>query len=164
MSNFSSIDLKSPSAARDEIALLALNNTFSAETSELTHAKLQQLIAAAFMARSVGRDDALLIAFDQNAAYDSPNFVWFKQRLQRFVYVDRIIVAAHAQSRGLARTLYQELFAAARLTGHTHIVCEVNVDPPNPTSDSFHARLGFTEMGRATLSNGKTVRYLVHTL
>jgi uncharacterized protein len=158
------IDLKSSAATRDDTALLKLNNAFSGETSELTLAKLQHMILASFMASAIGRDDALLIAFDQDAIYDSPNFLWFKQRLTHFVYVDRIIVAAHARSRGLARSLYQTLFTACRLTGHTYVVCEVNIDPPNPASDAFHARLGFTEMGRAALANGKTVRYLAHAL
>jgi hypothetical protein len=39
------------------------------------------------------------LAFDQHARYDSPNFLWFGARYPRFVYVDRIVVAASA--RGL---------------------------------------------------------------
>ena len=27
--------------------------------------------------------------------------------------------------------------------GHDRVVCEVNLDPPNPGSDAFHERLGF---------------------
>jgi predicted GNAT superfamily acetyltransferase len=49
--------------------------------------------------------------------------------------------------------------------GHTHIACEVNVDPPNPTSDAFHAALGFVEIGCASIHDGsKSVRYLERTL
>jgi uncharacterized protein len=158
------VDLRTPSSARDDAALLALNNAFRVETSELSLARLRQLIAEAFMARAIGRADALLIAFDQDADYDSRNFIWFKQRLDRFVYIDRIIVATAAQSRGLAGILYRELFAACRRSGHTHVVCEVNFAPPNPASDAFHAKLGFTEMGRAALEHGKIVRYLSHDL
>ncbi len=40
--------------------------------------------------------------------------------------------------------------------------CEVNLEPPNPVSDAFHEALGFTEVGRAAIHDGKKlVRYLV---
>ena len=68
----------------------------------------------------------------------------------------------HARGRGLAQRLYEELFDAARAAGHVRIVCEVNSSPPNPASDAFHARLGFTEVGAADIHGGaKTVRYLM---
>jgi predicted GNAT superfamily acetyltransferase len=48
-----------------------------------------------------------------------------------------------------------------RPSGRSLIVCEVNVEPPNPASDAFHARLGFATVGSATLQDQqKTVRYL----
>jgi hypothetical protein len=73
-------------------------------------------------------------------------------------------VAEPARSRGGARRLYDNLFAAARDAGHDRIVCEVNVDPPNPASDAFHARFGFSETGRAKLADGKVVRHLNKSL
>ncbi len=48
----------------------------------------------------------------------------------------------------------------ARQAGQTRVVCEVNLDPPNPASDAFHANMGFVEIGQAAIHNGaKTVRY-----
>jgi len=92
--------------------------------------------------------------------YDSPNFLWFRARCRRFVYVDRIAVAPSARGRGLARRLYDDLFAETHRRGHAHVVCEVN-----PASDAFHAALGFVEVGRASIhDNRKTVRYLQRTL
>jgi predicted GNAT superfamily acetyltransferase len=44
------------------------------------------------------------------------------------------------------------------------ICCEVNLDPPNPASDAFHASLGFHEIGSAAMSNGKVVRYLTKVI
>src|ERR1700743_1865612 len=66
-------------------ALLALNNDFAAELSLLDPAKARHLVRHAFMARAIG-NDALLIAFDQDAPYDNHNFRWFKERFDRFVY------------------------------------------------------------------------------
>jgi len=107
---------------------------------------------------------AFLLAFTADADYDSPNFLWFRERHARFVYTDRVVVAAEARGHGLARALYADLFARAGSDRHSLACCEVNIDPPNPASDRFHAALGFTEAGRATTPACKTVRYLVNTL
>jgi len=146
-------------------ALLALNNAHAQELSWLEPARLAHLVGQSFFARRVGQGaddlDAFLLAFDQDADYDSPNFLWFRARYERFIYVDRIAVASSARGRGLARLLYQELFAEAARAGHSSVACEVNSEPPNPASDAFHAALGFSEVGRASIHNGrKTVRYL----
>lgn len=146
-------------------ALLALNNAHAVELSWLEAPKLARMVGRAFLARRVGDADALLIAFDQDADYDSPNFLWFRERYRRFVYVDRIVVADHARGRGLARRLYDQLFDVARAAGHVRVVCEVNADPPNPASDAFHAGLGFVEVGVAAIHGGrKTVTYLERTM
>lgn len=142
-------------------ALLRLNNAHAQELSWLDPARLTHLVGEAFLARRIGNVEAFLLAFDQNADYDSPNFLWFRERYPRFVYVDRIVVAASARGRGLARLLYRELFAHATRAGHARVVCEVNSEPANPASDAFHAALGFAEVGSASIHNGsKTVRYL----
>ena len=75
--------------------------------------------------------------------------------------MDRIIVGEAARGRGLARRLYEHLFDLARNEGHDRVGCEVNLNPPNPGSDAFHAKLGFKEVGQAVLYGGaKTVRYM----
>ncbi len=54
------------------------------------------------------------------------------------------------------------MFDQASQAGHDRVVCEVNARPPNPESDAFHAALGFTEVGSASIHNdSKTVRYLL---
>jgi uncharacterized protein len=146
-------------------ALLALNNAHAVELSWLEPERLAHMIGQAFLARRVGAADAFLIAFDQDADYDSPNFLWFRERYPRFVYVDRIVVSGEARGRGLARELYAQLFEAAADADHDRIVCEVNADPPNPASDAFHAGLGFVEVGSAAIHDGrKTVTYLERRL
>jgi len=152
---------------RDETlgrGLLALNNAHAQELSWLEAERLEYLIGEAFLARRIGRLDAFMLAFDQDARYDSPNFIWFRARYPRFVYVDRIVVAPTARGRGCARRLYDDLFEHAVRAGHDRIVCEVNKTPPNPASDAFHAALGFVEVGTASVHGGsRTVRYLSRT-
>ncbi len=146
-------------------SLLALNNAHAQELSWLEPARLEHLVAQAFLARRIGNLDAFLLAFDQDADYDSPNFLWFRARYPRFVYVDRIVVAASARGRGCARRLYRDLFEQAERPSHERVVCEVNISPPNPASDAFHAALGFAEVGSASVHEGsKTVRYLSRAL
>lgn len=156
--------IRIPSLA-DEAALLALNNAHAAELSELDARELGRLLSIALVARVIGDAEAFLLSFDQDADYHSPNFLWFRERYERFAYVDRIVVSPAARRGGHARRLYEELFTTARAAGHTLICCEVNSDPPNPISDAFHARLGFTVRGEARLPDrGKSVRYLIRAL
>jgi predicted GNAT superfamily acetyltransferase len=151
--------------SEDETAILALNNEHAAELSWLEPDRLSFLIGEAFYARRIGALEAFIMTFDQDARYDSPNFLWFQNRYPRFVYVDRVVVAAFARGRGLARRLYEDLFAVAAEAGHEIVTCEVNSDPPNPASDAFHAALGFREVGVAAIHAGKkTVRYYVREL
>jgi predicted GNAT superfamily acetyltransferase len=37
------------------------------------------------------------------------------------------------------------------------IVCEFDIEPPNPASQRFHARQGFREVGRQSIEGGKVV-------
>ncbi len=153
-----------PVGGTPSAALLALNQEDAGHLSDLDAAGLSRLSGMAFMAARIGEADALLIAFDQDADYRSPNFLWFRERYRRFVYVDRVVVAGHARGRGLARSLYAALFARAEAAGHARVVCEVNADPPNPGSDAFHAAMGFEPVGTGTPSPNKQVRYLLRNL
>jgi uncharacterized protein len=141
-------------------ALVRLNNEHAVELSIVDEVRLRSLLQNAFLAARVGMLDAFLIAFDQNADYDSPNFCWFRARSARFVYIDRVVTAAAARGQGLARALYGLLFERARAAGHDRVVCEVNAEPPNPVSDAFHASLGFQPVGTGHLGNRKIVTYL----
>jgi len=150
----------------DAAIMLPLNNAHAKETSALDEASLTALIDMAFYARGIDRGaTAFLIALDQDATYDSPNFLWFKACRESFVYIDRIIISSAARGQGLARSLYEDLFAAAKHAGHDRVVCEVNIDPPNRVSEAFHATMGFRAVGEATIRNAtKTVRYLERVL
>jgi len=150
----------------DFAAMLALNQAHERETSALDMARLRALTDKAFhLGVSEHGRDAFLIALDQGATYGSANFAWFKARYNRFVYIDRVIVATHARGAGVARKLYEDLFRAAAAEGHALVGCEVYKEPPNPVSDAFHARLGFTIIGEAISADGeKTVRYMARSL
>lgn len=151
-------------AAEDLGWIHALNKAHEVELSPLTPDALAALIGAAAYARQA-EGGAFLIGFDQDGAYGSPNFLWHCDRFDRFLYVDRIAVAATHRRRGLAQALYSDLFAFAAEARLERVVCEVNADPPNPASDAFHEALGFEIVGEAFLEDrGKTVRYMAREL
>jgi uncharacterized protein len=144
--------------------VLALSAQNEVETGFLDDAKLAHLVANSFCAWVVRPDSGYLLTFAPDAKIEGPNFEWFKARGGAFIYVDRIVVAQHARGQGIARAFYEALFEQAAKAGFDEVTCEVNFDPPNPVSDKFHAALGFLPVGRALLSNGKTVTYLARPL
>jgi hypothetical protein len=146
---------------RDATSVLLLNNINAKETSVLDDAGLKALLDRAFYARGIERGaTAFLIALEHSAAYVNPNFMWFQASRRSFVYIDRIVVSISARGQGIARLLYEDLFAAAKRGGHDRVVCEVNIEPPNPVSEAFHLTMGFEAVGQATIHNGKkTVAY-----
>jgi uncharacterized protein len=153
-------DLHDVLSPRDE--LLWLNNNSARETSLLTRETFDRMIAAARVATFIEPSAAFLLAFEHCDAYEGGHFLWFRRRLDRFLYVDRVVVAEDRRRHGLGRLLYADVFRLAERLGHTSVACEVNLLPPNPVSDRFHASLGFDELGRAAVDGGaKVVRYLL---
>lgn len=140
--------------------LLALNNAHAAETSWLDRSQWDRLTGGATLALAVPEAAGFVVAFDQGAAYDSPNFLWLRNRFERFLYVDRVVVAKAHRGRGIARALYGAVIAAAAGAGLGRVVAEVNRHPPNPVSDAFHEALGFRPLATRDLSPEKSVRYL----
>jgi hypothetical protein len=134
----------------DHPAILDLNRRYVELLSPMDARRLAHLDAQAAYHRVVEMKDriaAFLLAFREEADYDSPNYVWFASRYPRFLYVDRVVVDGDAQGRGLGALLYQDLFAFARTQGIDTIACEYYSKPPNEASRRFHARFGFREVG-----------------
>lgn len=148
----------------DNESVRALNNAFASETSHLEADDWIRLVAQARVAVFAAPADAFVLVLDQDADYDSPNFLWWKERRDSFLYVDRIVVAATAQCRGLGRQLYAHAMDEARRLGFDRVVCEINIDPPNPRSVAFHTALGFKAAGEQHRANGKTVGYFERVL
>lgn len=143
--------------AADLPALLALNNSEAAAVNALTLEELAAQVAVALSARMAADGSGFLVAFGVETPIQGPNHAWFVSRGGRFAYVDRVVVAPEARGRGVARSLYEDLAASG-----LPLACEVNLDPPNPAGQAFHARLGFRPVGEAVdPRNGKRVLYLM---
>ncbi|MXN63392.1 GNAT family N-acetyltransferase [Stappia sp. GBMRC 2046] len=136
----------------------------SLKTQEL--ADLIAMSASTLVAEREGRPAGFVLCLNETADYDSRNFLWLKQKFERFFYVDRIAVSPDARGLGLGEKLYEALIAKIGPEGAkagAPLTCEVNERPPNPGSLRFHKRLGFLEVGQQDLGD-KAVVYLAHEL
>jgi len=137
-------------------SIAALNADSESFLSPMNEARVERLHAWAAHHRVI-QDDAqvaaFLLAFREGAAYDSPNYRWFSERYESFVYIDRVVVAPAHRGKGLATFLYLDVFAFAVKSGIETVACEFDVDPPNEVSRRFHDKLGFQEVGSHSYNN-----------
>ncbi len=95
-----------------------------------------------------------VLALAPGRPYTSENYRWFSLHRPGSLYVDRIVVAPGSHGRGVGRLLYDSVDARARALGLAEITCEVNLEPPNPSSLAFHDRLGFARVGEQSTKGG----------
>ncbi len=137
--------------------LLELNNAAVPAVNALDLAQLGELVDMSAAALTVDSLECLLLALRPGLSYASANYRWFSDRYPDFLYVDRIVVGPGARDAGLGTLLYAEVDDCARRLRLPRITCEVNVVPPNPGSQRFHRRIGFSSVGRLRGDGGKEV-------
>jgi predicted GNAT superfamily acetyltransferase len=134
----------------DHLFVIALNLESEHFLSPMNGRRLEELLDFGGCHRVLevdGQVVAFIIALESGATYDSQNYQWFNRDRSEFVYVDRVVVSAQHRGRGYASALYDEVFGFAREQVRREVVCEFNLDPPNPASQAFHASYGFAEVG-----------------
>lgn len=111
-----------------------------------------------------GEPAAFLLAMNEKADYDSLNFLWFRDRYPRFVYIDRVVVDPAHRRAGLGASLYDDLVHWARERS-PRLACEVNLRPPNEPSMRFHRKQSFVPVGMQETDGGrKTVSLMIREL
>ena len=152
-----------PYRDRDLDALVAVNDAAYPAVPITPPAELAELVAMSLVAVVVddGAPAGFVLGMPPDLGYQSENYLFFSARAREqgttFVYVDRIVLAAHLRGRGLGPQLYQAVFDEARRVGADEVLCEVNLEPPNPGSLAFHTRIGFAEVGRQSTKGGANV-------
>ena len=145
-------------AAPDDFdAICALNLAEVQHTSAMDRARLEELHAFAAYHKVACMDStvsAFLLAICDGSPYENDNYAWFARRFERFLYVDRIVVASAARGMRVGSLLYEDLFRHATSRAIPWITCEYNLVPPNEPSRRFHDRFGFTEHGTQWLADG----------
>jgi len=141
----------------DFATILALNAADEHYLSPLDDARLTRLHAQATSHRVITVDDVtagFLLAFDDGSGYEGLNFGWFARHLSNFMYIDRVVIDSAFRGRGLGSALYEDLIALALHRDIANVVCEYDLQPPNPGSAAFHAAMGFREVGQWAAPGG----------
>ncbi len=151
----------------DHEAVLALNNAAVPAVNGHDPDSLRDLMAlanGAWVADDGGELAGLLVGFSPDAAYQSLNYRWLSARYDDFGYVDRVVVAPSHRRRGIGAGLYRIFADHARAQGLRRLVCEVNVEPPNPTSMAFHRAGGWRPITDVQHAPGRVVRFFERPL
>lgn len=155
-------------AAQHLDEVLRMNNDNDPAVSYMDQQELEFDLTVAQHALIVGEAtvQGFCITFPSGLQHDlGVNYAWFVARYPSFVYLDRVVIDAPHQSRGLGQVLYEEVERRIRDEGRTNLfTCEVNLQPRNDGSLRFHSRLGFTQVGELESKPGLVVAMLAKHL
>jgi len=146
----------------DHDAVLALNETAVDHVSPMDEASLRWFVGHAHrvvVVEAAGEVAAFAVVLLPGTGYESPNYCWFSDRYDDFVYLDRIAVGERWKRQGLGTAIYDEMEREA--SAHSRLCCEVDVDPPNHASLAFHESRGYEETGQLRNAQGKVLTMLV---
>ena len=154
-----SLDLRD--AISDDLPeVLALNQEALPHVNSVALEEMQRFLEQAAYFKVVNGLKGFLIALRPGLAYASDNYRWFSKNFDKFLYIDRIVIAKDARRRGLGSQLYKDVINTAR-SYSPRLTCEVNSEPPNPPSMVFHKAFGFSCVGvQSTEAGTKEVRLL----
>jgi predicted GNAT superfamily acetyltransferase len=134
---------------KDIPAIWNINQQGLPGTGEVTHEEVETLLEFASFSVGIFEHDELLgfvICMPPGTQYSSPNYSWFNDKYDSFVYVDRIAVSELHRNKSIGTHLYDFVVEIAMNIG-APVVAEVSLKPPNPGSMRFHSRFQFEEVG-----------------
>jgi len=137
--------------------ILHLNQQALPAVSSVTLKEMQHFlhIVDYFKTLKVNNNIAgFLIALTPGKNYNSINYKWFENKYEKFMYIDRIVIAPSYQNNGFGTALYNDLSNFSK-TNISNITCEVNIMPPNKESMLFHTKYGFKQIGTQFTDSGK---------
>ncbi len=135
-------------------SVLALNNAAGPSILPMDAAKVRFFWENADyfrVAEQDGQVSGFLVAFGQDAPHDSSNFQWFRERLPRFLYIDRIVIARPRRGGGRGRAFYADVQSFAEVRW-PQLCCEVFLQSGNDPALLFHGSFGFRELGQQTMA------------
>ncbi len=86
-----------------------------------------------------GQVGGFVITLPTGATYDSSRYEWFEDRLDEYVYLDRIVVAETHRRQGVASRLYDAV--------ESDLPVALEVYDSNEPSLEFHRRRGYQKVG-----------------
>lgn len=93
-----------------------------------------------------------VITLPSGATYDSSRYEWFEERLDDYVYLDRIVVASTHRRRGVASQLYDAIEA--------ELPVALEVYDTNAPSLEFHRRRGYQRIGELEHAGKRNLMFL----
>ncbi|MEK9884882.1 MAG: GNAT family N-acetyltransferase [Acidimicrobiaceae bacterium] len=131
--------------------VIALNQQHVPAVSDAEGDRFTYLFERSAIALTAWVDDApagFSLTMTHGLDYDSSNYQWFSENYDQFIYLDRVVVDESFHRLGVGRALYAETERLGLLEVPDAEVfgLEVNVEPRNDVSLSFHERLGFDEL------------------
>ena len=152
----------------DRAAVMAINEANVPEVGPLDAARLELLLdeSLAFLVVEVeGSVVGFMVLLGPGGSYPSPNYRWFSERYDDFVYVDRIALSEAVRGEGWGPALYDRFETITRERGVVTMAVEVNTVPANRRSLRFHRIAGFVEQARCQPYGGdEEVAMMVRTL
>ena len=148
--------------SRDIEGVLKLNNESVPAVNKLLTVDLENILSMSKKSWGIEIGEnivAALITLESGEPYRSDNYIWLETQFNNFCYVDRIMVDVDAKRNGYGKKLYATLESYAEEMGIEVLLCEVNVEPPNPHSLAFHIDLGWKPFFDREHGPGKKVRY-----
>jgi len=138
----------------------------TATFDELGHIARESLIAVVADEPDTATIAGFCLVLAPGADYGSMNYMWFSERYENFVYLDRIAIGPAFQRAGLGQQMYAEVerLVEVRCPEATHFTLEVNLRPRNEQSLAFHARLGFAEVDQRDTDYGTLVSLMAKPL
>ena len=145
---------------RDLNKILELNEESVHFLSPLNMEKLEHLVSQSEVLEVVevdGEVEAFILTIIEGKDYDSVNYLWFAERYERFLYIDRVVVSVKMHGKGLGGMLYKSIFEYAKQKEIPFVTAEIDINPPNPGSLRFHEKNGFSDVGKQTVADGKKI-------
>jgi predicted GNAT superfamily acetyltransferase len=145
--------------AADITAVMALNTKAEGQVEPLGPDRLDWLRLIAAHAAVVDLDGTpagFVLTFTPGSAYDGLAFESFTQTYaDRFLLVERIVIAPEHRRRGIATQVYRAIERAARPFDRT-----VAAVPADSGALPFHTARGYEEVGKQRLPNGTNTTLL----
>ncbi len=137
-------------------SVLAMNNAAGTGILPMDAAKVRFFWENADYFRVAEVDGLIagfLIALSHDAPHDSSNFMWFRERYEKFLYIDRIVIASARRSVGVGRVFYGDVQSFAEVR-YPHLAAEVFIESGNHPALIFHGSFGFREVGQHVMAPG----------
>ncbi|NIK55833.1 GNAT family N-acetyltransferase [Kribbella shirazensis] len=145
--------------AADIAAVLALNATAEDLVEPLSADRLDwlRLIAAhAVVVDLDGTPAGFVLTYTPGSAYDGLAFESFARvYADRFLFIERIVVAPEHRRSGIASKVYRAIERAAKPFDRA-----VTAVPAGTPALTFHANRGYAEVGKQVLPDGTTAMLL----